>query len=100
MFKPKIKPVEVEDGGETVSFFVREPSGREILEQAGKQKKDATATENARELFSRFVVHEDGTPVTSAEVDEMLDARLTAMHKMSNKVQEVIGLAEITAKKT
>lgn len=99
-FKPVVHKCEVAEGDEVFTFFVREPSGREILQQAGKAKKDASAIDNAKELFSRYVVHEDGKEISAAEVDELLDMRLTAMHKVSETVQEKIGLKALTEKKS
>ncbi len=97
-FKPVIHTCEVTDGDETLKFYVREPSGREILIQAAAAKKEKPALENAKELFHRYVVHEDGTKLSDTEVDELLDMRLTAMHKVSEAVQEKIGLKALTEK--
>lgn len=100
MFKPVIHECQVVEGDEAFTFYVREPSGREILTAAAKQRKDASAIENAKELFSKYVVNKDGTPITDAEVDALLDMRLTAMHKVSDMVQDKIGLKELTEKKS
>ena len=99
MFKPRVQFCELIEGDETFVFYVREPSGREILQAAAKQRKDASAIDNARELFSKYVVHEDGSPISNDEVEQMLDMRLTAMHKASNIVQDKIGLKELTVEK-
>jgi hypothetical protein len=100
MFKPVVLKCELVEGDETLTFYVREPSGREILLQAGKQKKDNPAIENARELFARFVVHEDGSAYSAEEVDGLLDMKLVAMHKMTSIVQDKIGLRELAEKKS
>jgi len=100
MFKPKVHPCEIEEGDEKFTFYVREPSGREILQAAAKQRKDASAVDNAKELFSRYVVHQDGSAISEAEVDDLLDMRLSAMHKVSELVQQKIGLKELTEKKS
>lgn len=100
MFKPTVHKCEVSEGDETFTFYVREPSGREILQAAAKQKKDATAIDNAKDLFARYIVNEDGTAIAAPEVDALLDMRLTAMHKISEAVQEKIGLKELTEKKS
>lgn len=100
MFKPTVHPCELSEGDETFTFYVREPSGREILQSAAKQRKDASAVDNAKELFARYVVHKDGSPISESEVDELLDMRLSAMHKISEKVQEKIGLKELAEKKS
>lgn len=99
-FKPVVHKCEVSDGDESVPMFVREPSGREILTLAAQAKKgqDKTALENARELFSRYVVHEDGSKLDDGEVEDMLNWRLTAMHRASELVQEKIGLKALTEK--
>lgn len=95
-FKPVIHEAELEDGDEKETFFIREPSGREILTQAGGKTKEKPPVENARDLFAKYVVHEDGTPYNKNEVDELLEMRLTAMHKLSQLVQEKIGLKQVT----
>lgn len=97
-FKPVVHTCEIEDGDETMTFYVREPSGREILLAASAQKKDRPAVENASELFQKYVVNEDGSAISKDQVNEYLDMRLTAMHKMSTMVQEKIGLTAVTAK--
>lgn len=99
-FKPIVHACEIVEGDERLDFWVREPSGREILTAATKTKggKEKSAIENARELFENYVVHEDGTKITEAEADEYIDMRLSAMHAMSNIVQEKIGLKKILEK--
>jgi hypothetical protein len=99
MFKPTVHRCQISEGDESFEFFVREPSGREILQQAAKQRKDASAVDNAKELFARYVVHEDGSAISEQEVDALLDMRLSAMHKVSEAVQDKIGLRELTEKK-
>ena len=99
MFKPIVHPCEIAEGEEKFTFYVREPSGREILQSAAKQKKDASAIDNAKELFARYVVHQDGSAISESEVDQLLDMRLSAMHKVSELVQEKIGLKELAEKK-
>lgn len=98
MFKPVIHECNLQEGDESYTFYVREPSGREILLAASAQKKDRPAIENARDLFAKYVVQEDGAALTKDQVDELLDMRLTAMHKMSQIVQEKIGLKQVTEK--
>lgn len=123
-FKPRITPVEIEDGGETETFYIREAAGREVLGQSGTislrlarearlQKQfdaaieagnDAKAQEiigkmresadNARELFANYLVkgENDTTPIDKEAVDAILDMRLSAMQKISFRIQEVIGI--------
>lgn len=98
MFKPIIHECTLEEGDETQTFYVREPSGREILIAAGASKKEKPAIDNARDLFAKYVVHQDGTAYTNDEVNDLLDMRLTAMHKLSQLVQEKIGLKTVTEK--
>lgn len=100
MFKTRIHECQVADGDEAFTFYVREPSGREMLELAAKQKKDAPALDNARDLFARYVVNKDGSPISAEEVNGILDMRLTAMQKVSQLVQDKIGLTELAAKKS
>jgi len=94
-FKPKIHEVKVEDAGEVFQFFVKEPSGREVLREADKLKKnpDRAGIENARSLFSNYMVKDEaGTPLSEQEVEEVLDMRLTAMNKVTEVITETIGL--------
>lgn len=100
MFKPLIHECEVTEGEETFTFYVKEPSGREILIAAEKAKKnpDRAALENARDLFGKYVVHKDGEALTTQEVEDMLDMRLSAMNKISELVQEKIGLKKAIEK--
>lgn len=97
MFKPVIHECVVTEGEETFKFWVREPSGREILIAADKAKKnpDRPALDNARELFGKYVVHEDGTALEVKEIEDMLDMRLSAMNKVSTLVQEKIGITKV-----
>lgn len=101
MFKPVIHECEVNEGDEQFKFWVREPSGREILIAADRAKKnpDRAALDNAKELFSKYVVHEDGTALAAQEVEDMLDMRLSAMNKVSEQVQEKIGIKKIAEAK-
>ena len=98
MFKPLIHECSIEQGDEIMAFWVREPSGREILLAANATKKDKPAIENAKELFAKYVVHENGSALSKEEVDELLDMRLSAMHSMSEIVQEKIGLKKVLEK--
>lgn len=98
-FKPRIHEVQLEIDGDTETYFIREPSGREILQAAGN-KKEKPPIENAKELFSKYVVHEDGSAYEKEEVDGLLDMSLTAMHKLSLLVQDKIGLRTVTEGKT
>jgi hypothetical protein len=98
-FKAKVHECSIEDDGETFTFYVREPSGREILEQAQKanarkaaKQPDPSPVENAQESFKRFVVHQDGTPLKDGEVEEMLDFRFSAMQRITDEVLEKTGL--------
>lgn len=104
-FKPKVHECTVEDAGEEFTFYVQEPSGRQILKAAEESKKnpDKPAIENARGLFADYVVTPDEQAgayrkLTPDEVDEFLDMRLTAMNKVSELVQEKIGLKAMAAK--
>lgn len=99
MLKPKKHECQVAEGDEVFTFYVREPSGREMLELAAKQKNekekgaiDKPAIDNARELFSRYIVNHDGTAISKEEVESILDMRLSAMQKVSEIVQEKIGI--------
>lgn len=94
-FKPQIHEVELVDGEDNEKFYIREPSGREILTAAGS-KKERPPIENAKDLFQKYVVHQDGKAYSKEEVDELLEMRLTAMHKLSLLVQEKIGLKQVT----
>jgi F420-dependent methylenetetrahydromethanopterin dehydrogenase len=97
MFKPQIRKCFVADDGEELVFWVREPSGREILRDADqlKHKKDRPALEGARETLSRYLVKEDGTALSKEEVDEMLDMRFAVVQQIVNQVQEKIGLKQL-----
>jgi hypothetical protein len=83
------------EGEEPYTFYVREPSGLEVLRQAKTAKKDASAEDNAKELFTRYVVNEDGTAISKEGVEEILSFRLSAMHGISKIVQDKIGLTEL-----
>jgi hypothetical protein len=99
-FKPTVKKCSIEDEGESADFYVRQPSGREMLQLAQQFKKDRSAEENAKDLFSRFVVNEDGSAITREEVAAMMEWRFTAMQKASAEVQEKIGLTGANEKKS
>lgn len=102
MFKPQIHECEVSEGDETFKFYVKEPSGREILIAAEKAKKnpDRSALENARDLYGKYVVKEDGSPIEPKDVEDMLDMRLSVMNKISDLVTEKIGLKKVLEKNT
>lgn len=91
-FHPVVVSVDVKDEDETVTLFVRQPTGREMLEMAAKVKKDTPALDTAREIFSKFVVHEDGSAISKEEVADMLAWRFSAMNEASRLVQEKIGI--------
>ena len=103
-FKPKIHACVIEDDGEQVTIFVKEPAGDEVLAAAekaaarrAKNEPDPTPRENARESFSRFVCHEDGTELSKDEVEEMLKWRFSAMSKASDAVLAKTGLGKAAA---
>lgn len=102
MFKPVVHECEVTDGEETYKFFVREPSGREILMAAEKAKrnKERPSIENARELFAKYIVTDDGgqTPISPDDVNAILDMRLEQMQQVSELVQDRIGLKKALEK--
>lgn len=99
-FKPIIHECEIFNGDETFKFWVREPSGREVLVSADKAKRnlERPSIENARELFAKYIVKENGDPIGTQDVEDILDMRLSAMQEVSTLVQEKIGLTKLTAK--
>lgn len=94
MFKPIIHECAVTEGDDTFTFYVREPSGREMLHLVDKIKKnqDKSSEENARETLSRYHVTEKGEAVTAEYVDSIIDMRLSAMQKILEATQEKIGV--------
>lgn len=101
MFKPTIHACEYTEAGETFTFHVREASGREILAYDAQRAEKLSKTEQMRELFSSYMVNEDGSKYTKEQVDEVIDMRLRAMTKVGDIVARMAGLkedAEATAK--
>lgn len=94
LLKPRIHACTIEDDGESFSFFVKEPSGRQILlaGEKAKTEKPKQSIDNARQLLEDFVVHEDGTKLDKEEVEGILDMRLSAMEKVADAVRDKIGL--------
>lgn len=97
-FKPLVHACTIQIDDETMDFWVREPSGREILTVAAKKGKETSPLDNARELFEKYVVHEDGSAISKEEAEGYLDMRLSAMHEMSLTVQDKIGLKKVLEK--
>lgn len=99
MFKPKIQPITIEDDGETITLHVRQAAANEILDaETEAQLKKKTNKERIRDIFSKYVVNEDGTPIKQETVDEIMVARVGAFKKISDAVVEKIGLNAAVAK--
>lgn len=98
-FKPVVKKRTVEDEGEKIDIFIRQPSGREMLNISQTFKKENPPEENAKELFSKFVVNEDGSKLSAEQVSEMMDWRFSAMNQASDIVQDEIGLTKLVKAK-
>lgn len=92
MFKPKIHLCEYTEDGETFEFNVREASGLEVLrydsEKLEKFKKTERNVEATRELFAKYVVNADGTPISPELVQEMLESNVGAMQAMAEIVAD------------
>lgn len=68
-FKQSIKSVDIEDDGETKTFYIRKASHGEMLAFADENKgKDRSPSWHSKYLFSKFLVHEDGSAFTKEEV--------------------------------
>lgn len=99
MFKPKIQPITIEDEGETLTLYVRQAAASEILDaETEAQKKGKTNKDRIRDIFSTYVVSEDGKPITPELVSEIMEARVSAFKKLSDAVVEKIGLNAVVAK--
>lgn len=71
-FKQSIKSVEIEDDGETKTFYIRKASHGEMLAFAdANQGKVRVPSWHSNYLFSKFLVHEDGSALTKEEVADM-----------------------------
>jgi hypothetical protein len=89
MFKPEVQECVVEDRGESLTFYVREASGREILR---KQKSNKPIEIQARELIEQFVVDAEGNPIDKEKANEMLDYRFAVLQRISQEINEKSGL--------
>lgn len=100
----------------TVTFHVREAGIDEVehianrakaaqkakaaAQKAGKSapEDEHEARKNFRELFEKFVVEDDGTPLTPDKVDGMVAMGFKHMKLMADIINEVIGLKDEKAK--
>lgn len=99
-FRPTVHACEVPFGDDKFEFYVREPSGREILEAAAADRAKKPALEHARELFAEFVVlDKDGAKLTPQDADDMLDMPFPLVMAVSDMVQEKIGIKKVNADK-
>jgi len=94
-FKPVVHEVEIEDGGETQKFFIREASALEVLqatEEAKNRKKPLTATEGQMSNFDFLCLDKTGAPLPPDARKELLDIRFTAMQKLNDAIVDKSGL--------
>jgi hypothetical protein len=111
-FAPRVLPCEVKGDEGILVFFVREVGGEEMFEKAklekakAKKKKDSGAAEdddafkeNARQLFKDYVVHEDGTPISDAEIASAMKMRFRMLMDATTEINRRLGVVPDPEKK-
>lgn len=91
-FVPKVRSFDVEDEGETQTFFIRKPRAIEMIKRGDEVKgKDISNEKTNRELIGKYVVNEDGSAIAAEDVEAILAMESTAFTKFSEKLFELIS---------
>ena len=101
-FKPIVHEVEIEDGGESQTFFIREASALEVLqatEEAKNRKKPLTSTEGQMSNFDFLCIDKSGAPLPPDARKELLGIRFSAMQKINDAIVDKSGLRTAAKKK-
>ena len=92
-FVPKVRQFTVDDEGEQLIFYIRKPKAIEMIRRGEemKKRKDEDSEVINKELIGKYVVYEDGQPITDDDVNGILDMESTAFAKFSEKLTEMIS---------
>lgn len=73
-FKPVVERVDIEWNGQNLVFYTRNASARQRAAWADLVKKgERTNVQNLEYIVSNYLVHEDGSPLTKDEANDVLD---------------------------
>jgi hypothetical protein len=89
-FTPRVIDCEVEHEGEKLQFKVRQPSAREVL--TTKPNPNASPLESSLDVFKRYMVNDDGTPIDEDTANAIIDMGTAAYKKISDTIVEKLGL--------
>lgn len=92
IFTQKVRPIEIEDEGETQTFYVRKMTGGEMIRRADELKKvDKTNDQTNRELIGKCIVNEDGTSIDKDDVEGILAMESSAFQKLTTQLIIAMG---------
>jgi hypothetical protein len=97
-FPPKVRSFDVEDEGVTATFHYKRPRASEVMDSADTEvaadgtpvKKESKRAINERTI-KQWIVHEDGTPFSDAEVTELIGMDVVVFGKFSTRLTELMG---------
>lgn len=88
-FTPKVRKFDIEDEGETHSFYLKKPRGGEMLDQL--DKGDQPKGTASKEMLQKVLVNEDGTPLNAEQFQDILGMESSAFLKLSEVVGNMLG---------
>jgi hypothetical protein len=91
-FAPKTKPFTIEEDGETETYYVSQRAVIEAIRDQDRNKgKPQPTGENAnREMIKKYLVYEDGSPVTEDDIGNILQMRPSAFAKFSRELTKIV----------
>lgn len=95
-FKPVVHTVEITDGDETMTLYVREAAAAEVLK--APRNPNRPPIDSIRDTFGFLCKDEEGTRYTKQEIQSMVDElstmRVSALRKISNAIAVHSGLRD------
>lgn len=101
-FAPKTKPFTIEEDGEAETYYVSQKAVLDGIRENDKNKgkPEKSGEQSNRDMISKYVVHEDGSPISAEEVENILGMRPSAFQKFSKELTAaIIGESVEQAKK-
>jgi spore germination cell wall hydrolase CwlJ-like protein len=96
MFKPKVTKVTIEVEGESADFYVRQAGAKEMLQMAQSHRKtpDRSLLDQQLEQLKLLSLDESGTPLTKADMDEIMGMSYSALKKLNAAINANSGITE------
>ena len=91
-FAQKVRSFEVEDDGQSETFWMKKPRGGEMLRRLDvDETKKGKATED---MLKAALCQQDGSPLTTEQFVDILAMESSAFVKLTAKIGELIAPAE------